>query len=211
MRRFVVLAAALAIIAVPALATPPVNSCGSMNWTNTYIFYVSPNGDCSSFLGMPCAASSPLQFGAGFFGYNLSCSTHTFKWDFNDGTPPMFGQQVVHVFNVPGEYLVALTVANPVQTITITYPVLVGGVIDFSYHATGNVVRFTIGSVLPAGVNTFLEFGDGSFATFDKPLAEIVHTYASPGAYEVKLVAGGTPRVSHVVNVLFGRTRAVRH
>jgi len=211
MRRLLVLAAAFAV-SLPAFATTPVSSCASMNWVNTYILYVSSAGDCSPYLATPCAASTPLQFAASFFGYNVSCAAHTFKWDFNDGTPTVSGPTPVHVFNVPGEYLVALTVANGSQTITITQPVLVGGAIDFSYHATGNVVWFIIGPVLPTGVNTFrLDFGDGTFATFDKPLTEIAHTYASPGAYEVKLIAGDTPRVSHVVHVVFGRSRAVRH
>jgi len=53
------------------------------------------------------------------FNYNLGCATHTFQWNFGDGT--VDGQKTVsHAFSQPGNYRVSCNVSNGAQTVTLS-------------------------------------------------------------------------------------------
>lgn len=122
MRRLLLLSSIL--LAPVAFAGAP-SSCSTMTSQNVFIAYSGAQSACNLFVG-PCQASEQIQFAASAFGYNFSCATHTFVWNFGDGATAT-GQTALHVYTVPGVYTVTLTVSNGMQTFTTTTVVTVAG------------------------------------------------------------------------------------
>lgn len=72
----------------------------------------------------PTAQTATVNF------INSSSNYHVSNWDFGDGTLPSNEKNPTHSYSCPGEKLVTLTVTNtfcdPIQTDTITIPVVIG-------------------------------------------------------------------------------------
>src|SRR5207244_4397161 len=51
-----------------------------------------------------------VSFAAAGIGYNFSCGTHTFDWDFGDGSPHGSGPTPSHTYASAGSWPVILTV-----------------------------------------------------------------------------------------------------
>jgi len=59
------------------------------------------------------------------FTRTLSCTFHTYEWNFGDGTAPVFaGSLVNHEYVAPGRYTVSVTI-NGVDTIQLDGSVLI--------------------------------------------------------------------------------------
>lgn len=121
-----------------------------------------------------------------------------YTWDFGDGGMPVetTNPHILHVYSVPGLYLVHLTITDsrPAPTFATQQqvdtrpgiPMEVG----FDVFADGLAVKFT--PIVYGGLPPFTyawEFGDGSTASTEMSS----HTYAANGTYSVKLtVRDGT-------------------
>jgi hypothetical protein len=113
---FVVLIAALAKAELP---------CSPLTPPNVFIAWSGPVTGCNTQSGV-CASAEPVTFAAQSFGYNFSCATHTFDWDFGDGTPHLHTRSVTHQYANPGTYPVSLLISNGVVQLTVHDNVVVG-------------------------------------------------------------------------------------
>lgn len=127
-------------------------------------------------------------YGFSFFD-NSTISTSNWLWDFGDGTTST-AQNPSHVYANPGVYSVCLTITT-LNGCTSTYCELafVGNQWNCEAYfftmpdpADPYTFQFTDLSS-PNTISWNWDFGDGGFSTDQNP----VHTYASPGMYEVKL------------------------
>jgi|GEM_PF-2735946 len=124
-----------------------------------------------------------------FTFYNHILPSISANWNFGDGTTGT-GDTVTHVYNLPGTYIVRLTVTDAssctgvaVDTIRVIQP---SG--TFTY-AGGNfcnnqTVQFTANTNYIDSL--FWDFGDGSF--LNTTLNTVSHTYAQPGIYLPHLI-----------------------
>ncbi len=111
-------------------------------------------------------------------------------WDFGDGGISE-DQNPVHSYTNGGTYTVTLTATDSAgcsATATGEIIVVPTPTADFSYTMSGcNLFAFTDNSTLPPGYQPYSrlwDFGDGSTSDVPNP----VHTYATGGFYDVKLV-----------------------
>ncbi len=84
--------------------------CPSMTTSN-----VALTSDCSS----ACPAGVPLTFSVAGTGYDFSCGTHAFTWNFGDGSSLLTAQTVSHTYAAPGAYPVTVAITNASQTLPI--------------------------------------------------------------------------------------------
>jgi PKD domain len=99
-------------LTISVSGTTPPNSCGTMTDANIYVVV----SGCPGYI---CPAGSPITFFVQASGYDLSCSTHTFSWDFGDGPAVVATTTAQHTFLPRTEpYQVKVTIANPGQTFT---------------------------------------------------------------------------------------------
>ncbi len=111
-------------------------------------------------------------------------------WDFGDGGISE-DQNPVHSYTNGGTYTVTLTATDSAgcsATATGEIIVVPTPTADFSYTMSGcNLFAFTDNSTTPAGYQEYSwhwDFGDG----FTSDVPDPVHTYATGGFYDVKLV-----------------------
>ncbi|MCB9235856.1 MAG: PKD domain-containing protein [Bacteroidia bacterium] len=108
----------------------------------------------------------------------------TWSWDFGDGTTSP-QQNPVHIFPLPGTYVVCLSAANgcgsnlDCQTVVVTCSPPTAG---FSQVINGQTVSFSDLST-NSPVTWIWDFGDGVLDSTQNP----AHTYAQPGLYTVCL------------------------
>ncbi len=117
-------------------------------------------------------------------------------WDFGDGTTAG-GQHQIHTYANPGLYTVCLTISSPDSSCYAIYCDDVAVTDDticqahFTYHPadsllTPNTVQFVDFST--GSITSYLwEFGDGTSGSGYNQ----VHTYGSPGTYQVCLTISG--------------------
>jgi PKD repeat protein len=91
---------------------------------NVFVSYQSASGSCS-FVGGTCSVGESITFTGSAFQYDYSCDTHTFTWDFGDGTQGS-GQSLAHSYGAAGSYNVSLTIKNGGESVTTTAIVKVG-------------------------------------------------------------------------------------
>ncbi len=134
------------------------------------------------------------------------------KWDFGDGTAPVFGTNVNHAYVTPGAYTVMLVVFNAqgcsdtsVQIVNVISPLPPNFAINAPTLSCRNSVAFSSNFSAP----TYLwNFGEPSSPFNSSSFSNPTHAYVNPGYYSVTLVAypgtGCADTAVHVVNVQFG-------
>ncbi|GAB4406588.1 MAG: hypothetical protein OHK0039_08350 [Bacteroidia bacterium] len=140
-------------------------------------FFMSPQVGCE----VPLA----VQF------TDASTAPTRWHWDFGDGSSDST-QYPSHTYTGLGSYTITLTVHNDstgcsdVATRTLDiFPPGADFVVDIANGCTGLPVTFTNLSTNATG---FLwDFGDGATSTAAQP----VHSYSSPGLFDVRLIATG--------------------
>jgi PKD repeat protein len=168
----------------------------SANWQSTAIKnnYLAISAlPTVTFAGAPVSGSNPLT--VVFTDQSTAVPSPTaWQWDFGDGNNST-AQNPTHIYNVPGNYTVKLTVTNAcgsVETTKASYihvdactppaPLFSGS------PTSGNVpltVTFTDQST-GSPVFRNWDFGDGTTSTAPSP----AHQYATPGTYTVALTVG---------------------
>jgi len=161
------------------------NAYGSSSETkeNYIAIGIAPKAD---FTGQPTAGNTPLavEFTDRSTGYPTS-----WNWNFGDGKGSS-DQNPVHTYWSSGEYTVTLTSANEYGTADAskTYFIHVIPALKSRFIADPKegkaplVVKFT--DVSTGNPESWIwGFGDGSTSTQPNP----VHTYSSPGAFQVNL------------------------
>jgi len=131
-----------------------------------------------------CGIPISTQFNASGLGMN------TWTWDFGDGNSGT-GQNLTHTYTTPGTYIVTLDVehseaANCLdsysRTLTVSAPIA-----DFTNSATvgcaPTIIDFNNQSQRAQSYTW--NFGDGNTSTQTTPM----HTYATPGAFDISLIA----------------------
>lgn len=99
-------------------------TCGTLTQSNVALAWTGTN--CTEISGN-CKASDPVAFRAVGTGYNFSCNgTHTYDWDFGDGSAHSTSAQPSHPYTNAGTYNVKLLVGNGSSSTTIIRIVTVG-------------------------------------------------------------------------------------
>jgi large repetitive protein len=120
---------------------------------------------------------------------NLSSNSSFYAWDFGDGnTSTAFSP--THQFTTPGTYAITLYAENAngctdtiFRTVTVhPFPAANFSVTSNDICSTPMISTFTNSST--GGTNYEWNFGDGQTSTLTNP----VHTYNSPGNYNVSLI-----------------------
>lgn len=118
-----------------------------------------------------------------------------YRWDVGDGSPPLFGEKILHVYEKPGVYPVTLTVAdgtgvaNERATDATTVTIRARPVADAGGNrdvCSGESILFDASdSVDPDGglLRYVWDFGDGTTSDLINP----TKIYEAPGTYEVTL------------------------
>jgi PKD repeat protein len=88
-----------------------VGACPEMTKQNLYFGWYGADSACVPNNG-DCKDTELVGFSVYRNGYSFSCATHTFTWDFDDGSPNEQGQFVQHKFRNAGIFDVTLTITN---------------------------------------------------------------------------------------------------
>lgn len=120
-----------------------------------------------------------------------------YYWDFGDGTPVVSGQTVTHVYTIPGNFMVCMSIGfqgaivcsscQPVIVLT-SNPSCQANFVSVSvglnaYFIDQSVVTPINVPPIPSPVNYSWSFGDGNTSTLQFPN----HQYSTPGIYAVCL------------------------
>ncbi len=113
----------------PPPPPPPTGSCNSIiPGTSIFIGYNQATSSCTQ-IGGSCNAGSPIGFTAGTYNYSFACGTHTFSWNFGDGSALSTAQNPSHTYANNGAYNVTLNVGTPsAGNVQSTATVVVGTV-----------------------------------------------------------------------------------
>ena len=116
--------------------------------------------------------------------------TVTYLWDFGDGSPTSADKDPVHKYTISGSYYVILTVTTPNATSSKTKPIEVYPQAQPAFTAGNvclgnNTIFFNQSSINGGYLSYGFDFGDGRYQSSE---LNPVHSYASDGAYLVKLV-----------------------
>jgi PKD repeat protein len=150
----------------------------------------------AGFEATPLSGPSPLAVA---FTDTSSGSIATRTWNFGDGSTVVNpAAPVTHVYSTPGQYSVSLSLAGPggnaVESKQNLVRVHARAVASFrATTPTEGTVPLTVGFTDESSGDITTrewEFGDGS-PVVTNPSGPIEHTYASPGAYTVKLTVSG--------------------
>lgn len=166
------------------------NAFGSDTVTKTDLIHVGPpEPPIIRFRAVPLSGPAPLT--VAFYG-DLPDYATAWLWDFGDGKRSTH-RDTYHRYDRPGVYDVSLTCDNAGASATHTeyghitvYEHLAPSFSADARNGTAPLtVRFTDTST--GGPETWVwDFGDGGTSSEENP----VHTYVSPGAYDVALTAG---------------------
>jgi len=171
------------------------NSTDSDSETKTdYIHVYEPGVVTADFTGTPRSGNAPLSVD---FTDSSTGSATSWSWDFdNDGSEDSTEQNPTYVYNAPGSYTVALTVASATDSDTMTkydyINVTVPPAIDADFTASPTsddaplIVSFTDASTGTCS-SWIWDFGDGATSTDQNP----THTYNIVGTYTVTLTVDG--------------------
>ncbi|MFZ2492333.1 MAG: PKD domain-containing protein [Thermoanaerobaculia bacterium] len=104
---------------------PGGGSCSPMYAnSNVYIGFLGSQSGCTASSGN-CTSVEQVNFTASTYNYNFSCGTHSFAWNFGDGTVSA-QQNPSKNYATNGSYTVSLTITSPVGQVTMTQPITIG-------------------------------------------------------------------------------------
>jgi PKD repeat protein len=187
--------------------------CGNLS-TQTIAMTFSGNGCTEN--GGDCINTTAVSFAATGVGYNLGCGTHTFEWDYGDGTPHGTAATASHTYSNTGNYTAKLTVGYGSSSISISKPVHVtapsgGGncplmVADENvymvYYGTVTGSCSSVGGACPVGEDVQFKASSYNYGDFACDIHSFkwefgdnatsteknpTHKYALSGTYRVKL------------------------
>ena len=156
---------------------------GGLLWAYPPHLYDAPIADLDA---SPVRGPAPLE--VSFQDASIG-AIDEFRWDFGDGGTGS-GENVRHVYAIPGNYVATLKLRGPGGTAekTVAIEVLPAdrAVADFrgSPLKGRGAVEVTFENLSKNGKRFTWDFGDGSTSTEFKP----VHAYQKPGLYSVRLV-----------------------
>jgi PKD repeat protein len=102
-------------------------NCGPINPNlNLFISYANGSSTCSQ-NGGDCATGEAVNFTVLSYQYDLGCATHTFDWDFGDGSTHVSTKDTPHQYAAQGTYTVKCIVSNGGTPVTLTQSVSVKG------------------------------------------------------------------------------------
>jgi PKD repeat protein len=204
--------------------------CPTMTTDNLYPVYRNPSLTCSISNNFGCVSGESLSFSPQTAGYDLNCSTHTYDWDFGDGTPHSTDQNPAHTYSAGGTFTIKLKVHNSQQDFTSTGIITVkdGTPVTPTFTAAFTAVApdssnpglyaFTgsVTSGTPNITKVTWDFGDGTQLT-KSLLGQVLNVYAKSGTYTVTMkveASNSSPViVSHQVTVVLtpSKHRGARH
>lgn len=123
---------------------------------------------------------------------DASIEATSWKWDFGDGSPPVFSQNTTHSYASPGQYIVKLEVSNGSCTHSSTDTInIIDEHPDFTISNTAlckySITKFTVTNVNPDNIYLYnWLFGDGSSLTTTEQI--VSHTYTEAGTYSPTLI-----------------------
>ncbi|HSP14464.1 MAG TPA: PKD domain-containing protein [Thermoanaerobaculia bacterium] len=212
-------------ITVSTGSTTP-GTCGTITSLSLYIDYHNGSNTCNPYGGQ-CSAGESVNFTIAQFGtYDMNCATHSFDWDFGDGSPHANTKDAVHQYATAGTYTAKCVVNNGSQNVTLQQAVAVsgssGGGADVQITPTitpmtgnglpANTYVFTAAvSGAPSNARYTWNFGDGD----SQNGLTVTHTYAKAGKYTVTLsVYSSTSQLLKTQTTTVGgaaKRRSVRH
>jgi PKD repeat protein len=206
-----------------------------MTSASVFIAYATNSGSCSNGTGGTCATSETIFFSAGAFGYNFACGSHTFFWNFGDGTTSTT-QNPTHAFSTANTYPVTLSITGPDNSISLSASVKVGTSVvlcppmvannnvfisDTDGNGTScisnqsqclnglsiNFAASSLGYNFGCGAHTYSwNFGDGGTATG----SPVTHTFATANTYNVVLTIANQGQTLQVpASVVIGSANKV--
>lgn len=124
--------------------------------------------------------------------YDNSTNATSWSWDFGDGSTSTI-QNPTHTYSQQGTFHVCLTITKDTCSDTYCDWVYVGcdAYAHFYYYATGTTIHFYDNAdslINPLLLLYSWNFGDGNTSTLNDP----VHTYSTPGNYNVCLIVQDT-------------------
>jgi PKD repeat protein len=179
---------------------------------NVYPTWGGAASGCNPNFGS-CITSETLTFAPASYSYSFACGTHTFTWDFGDGTPTKTGDSVTHQYSTAGTYPLKMFVSvNGGSPITTSASVVIKG----GSGGTGQInVDFSI-APMPGVPNGYIftptttngtvpswswSFGDGDSGT-STGLAPKQHVYPDGTNYKVTLTPVGVTNANIVSKFL---------
>jgi PKD repeat protein len=186
--------------------------CPALSASSFFIAYNGPKSQCTYVGDTTCSNAEDVGFNAAAaLGFDASCGTLTYQWDFGDGSAALSGASVTHKFAAAGKYDVKVAVSDGTTSVTYVATVKVRDdnfVLECAFDFTVEP-RVVGGTVLPnefvfiaAGANGATaasyewDFGDGTRTTGSAP--QQTHAYADGQIYTVTLTVPGTNcRVQH--------------
>jgi len=140
---------------------------------------ILPGPDCSWTANAPVCNGTPVQF-------DSPSGMDDYLWDFGDG----FGSQAedpVHLYVVPGTYVVNLTVANDCGSKSCSGTIEIKPMPDCSWTSDSPACNGTpVQLTGPAGMDSYnWDFGDGAVGSAQ----DASHLYSAAGTYTVSLKA----------------------
>jgi PKD repeat protein len=163
-----------------------------------------------------------VTFTASTFGYDFTCGTHGFSWDFGDGTTPGSGRSTTHTYVSTGAWNLKLTITVNGQQYVVPQTVKVvgqspgGPVPEYAFgflidQIAANTYKFTAFSKGSAIATTYnWNFGDGNTASGPSPIQ--IHQYMDSNNYTVTLSVPGVPgSVQQQLVSAASRRRPARH
>jgi len=98
------------------------NNCPPMvAGTNIIMVFAGTKSHCTG--TTPCQEDEDISFGM-VGAYDFGCSTHSFEWNFGDGSPVATTQYPSHTYDSPGDYNVTLKITNSKQQLTMTQKIV---------------------------------------------------------------------------------------
>ncbi|MGZ8830919.1 MAG: PKD domain-containing protein, partial [Thermoanaerobaculia bacterium] len=203
-------------------------SCGTIiPNVSLSINYHDPADTCGQLV--QCDAKQPLSFTILQYGaYDIGCATHTYDWDFGDGSAHSTIKEPVHTYQAGGLYPAKCIVSNGTQTVPLSWnvdikagipggvPVVVGMTVA-PLVGVANGYMFTPKFDHPELVTRWTwDFGDNSGlatgrGTAANPIPE-AHIYADNRPHTVTLTAyNGNSAVGAVNRNPAAKRRAVKH
>jgi PKD repeat protein len=209
----------------PVTPTPdptPSGSCGAMTSNSVFVTYTGSVSGCSTLSGT-CQTNEGMSFAANSFApYHFTCATHSFTWDFGDGSATATGQTASHTYANQGTYHMKVTVNNGSQSFDALADVKVGpggspatiiNSMDFTitpWVISGvrvpNGYVFTPSSDPVGSVKTWQwDFGDGKTQitkTADPGHGVTTNAYATDASYTITMTTPDAPAAGAVVKSL---------